>query len=579
MRGRRVVLIGGAVVAAVAGTLVVFFACGRAPLPEAEPLPDLFADVTAGSGIDFTYRNGEDVTPPHLSILESLGGGGAALDYDGDGRLDLFFTGGGHFGGAGGKQILGHPCRLYRNLGDFKFAAVGSDVLPEPAGGWFYSHGAAAADYDRDGWPDLLVTGWRRVILFHNQPDGRGGRRFADVTASVGLDAGVTWATSAAWADLDGDGYPDLYVCQYVDWSFDNHPTCSYDGKTPDVCPPKTFNGLPHKLYRNVKGERFEDVSREAGLHAGGEKSSNGLGVVVADLDGDRKPDVYVANDSVAKFLYLNASEPGKVRLTEQAMAAGVAMDAGGQPNGSMGVDVGDPEGTGQPALWVTNYENELHAVYRNQSRPGHPRFVFASEPAGVAALGKKFVGWGTGFADLDHDGWEDLVIANGHAVRYPLGAPRRQRAVLLLNDRGKFSEQSARGGVYFRQPHPGRGVVLADLDDDGRVDAAVSHVNEPVALLRNVAPPGNHWLGVELRGKGHADVVGTRVTVEAGGRTQTRFAKGGGSYASSGDRRLVFGLGPAERVEKLTVFWPDGSKQEWADPAVDRYHTASHTP
>jgi hypothetical protein len=339
------------------------------------------------------------------------------------------------------------------------------------------------------------------------------------------------------------------------------------------------FRGLPHKLYHNAGGKRFEDVSRDAGLHPGGEKASNGLGVVIADLDGDGKPDVYVANDSVPKFLYLNQSDAGKIKLTETAMAAGVAMDGGGQPNGSMGVDVGDPEGTGKPALWVTNYENEVHAVYRNLSRPGAPRFAFASETVGVAALGKKFVGWGTGFVDLDLDGWEDLVVANGHAVRYPVGAPRRQRAVLLKNESGKFVEQSDRGGVYFQQPHPGRGVVLADLNDDGRVDAAVSHVNEPLAVLRNVAPPGNHWLGVKLLGKDHADVVGAVVALEAGGRRQTRFAKGGGSFASSGDRRLVFGLGTAERVERLTVTWPDGTKQEWTDPPVDGYRTLAQSP
>jgi hypothetical protein len=190
-----------------------------------------------------------------------------------------------------------------------------------------------------------------------------------------------------------------------------------------------------------------------------------------------------------------------------------------------------------------------------------------------VTALGKKYVGWGTGFADFDRNGWEDLIVANGHAVRFPVGAPRRQRPVLLLNGGGRFTDESAHGGGYFAEPRSGRGLILADLDDDGRVDAVVCHVNEPVTVLQNVAPADTHWLGVELRGKAHADAVGARVLLEAGGRTQVRFAKGGGSYASSGDRRLLFGLADVGRVDKLTVLWPDGTKQEWTDPPADRYH------
>jgi hypothetical protein len=540
--------------------------------------PEFFEDATAASGIDFAYRNGEEI--PHLSILESLGGGVAAFDFDGDGLLDLYLPGGGYYGGPDKKQIFGHAGRLYRNTGNIKFQDVTAAAgLAKLAGGndWFYSHAAVAGDYDRDGWPDLLVTGWGRIALFHNESDGQGGRRFVDVSGSAGLSKGIQWATSAAWADFDGDGLADLFVCQYVDWSFANHPDCNYDGKTPDVCPPKKFKGLKSRIYRNLGGGRFEDVSESAGLLPGGDQTSKSLGVVVVDVNGDGKPDVYVANDTVANFLYVNQSAKGSIKFVEQGMLAGVALDGGGSPNGSMGVDAGDPELTGRPAIWVTNYENEFHALYRNQSNGARASFVFATQASGVGAIGQKFVGWGTGFIDFDHDGREDLFIANGHAIRYPTTASRDQKPVLFLNRDGKFKDVSSRGGGYFQSPHLSRGIALADFDNDGRTDVAISQLNQPVSLLRNVLPSGGrHWLGIDLVGKDHADIVGAKASLEVNGKTQTRFAKGGGSYAATPDRRFVFGLGTAEKFARLTVTWPDGSKQEWTDLPIDRYHVIS---
>jgi hypothetical protein len=570
------------------------------------PGPALFEEVAASSGINFTYRNGEEVRPPHLSILESLGGGVALLDYDGDGFLDIFVTGGGYFAGPDKKEIRGHPCKLYKNLGNGKFKDVTHEAgLDSLARGqpWFYSHAAAVADYDRDGWPDLLVTGWGRIALFRNVPNGKGGRCFVDVSAKAGLDKGITWATSAAWADLDGDGWPDLYVCQYVDWSWDNNPKCNYDGKTPDVCPPKKFQGLPHKVYRNESdgqgGRRFVDVSNEAGLRMPrtpadyqrlthlsaraknelreadkAKEFGKGLGVLIVDVNLDGKPDIFVANDTVAKFLYINQSSVGHIRLKEQGTLAGVALDGDGNANGSMGLDAGDPDGSGLPALWVTNYENELHALYKNQSTRDHVIFLFNTPASGIGAIGQKYVGWGTGFVDIDHHGWEDLFIANGHAIRYPTSAARRQKPVLLRNQNGRFKDITNQGGPYFQQPHLARGVALGDLDNRGKIDLVVSHLNEPVAVLHNVAKEGNHWLGVDLVGEGNADIVGARVILNAGGRKQTRFAKGGGSYASCPDQRAVFGLGKTGRIDKATVIWPNGRQQEWTGLDVDSYHT-----
>jgi hypothetical protein len=544
-----------------------------APDPDLEG-PDLFAEVPAAAGINHTYRNGED-TSPHLSILESLGGGVVLIDFDGDGLLDVFLPGGGFFDGPDKKQIKGHPCKLFKNVGGWKFVDVTKEVgLDTLADGqpWFYTHAGAVGDYDRDGWPDLLVTGWGRVALFHNVPDGKGGRKFVDVSAEAGLDKGITWATSAAWADFDGDGWPDLYVCQYVNWSFANHPQCNYDGKTPDVCPPKQFLGLPHKVFRNNTNGTFTDVSDEAGLEKGG-KGSKGLGVIAVDVNLDGKPDVYVANDTVPNFLYVNHSTPGKIRFSEEALIAGVALDGSGQPTGSMGLDAGDPEGSGKPSLWVTNYENELHALYHNECTKDNIFFLFYTQASGIAAIGQKYVGWGTGFFDIDHHGWEDLFIAHGHAIRFPTGTTRRQVPALLRNRNGKYKEITKRGGPYFREPHLARGAALGDLDNDGKVDVVVSHINEPVAVLRNTATGPYHWLGVQLAGAKNADVVGARVILEAGGRKQTRFARGGGSYTSSSDRRFVFGLGDSDRFDKLTVIWPDGTQQEWSDLGLDHYY------
>ena len=240
-----------------------------------------------------------------------------------------------------------------------------------------------------------------------------------------------------------------------------------------------------------------------------------------------------------------------------------------------MGVDAADYDGSGRPSLFVTNYENELHALYRNECQGDSILFQYASTTAGIVSLGQSTVGWGAGFLDLDHHGWEDLFIATGHAIRYPprSGSDPRQRPILLRNQGGKFTNISHEGGPYFHTAHLARGVALGDLDDDGRADLVISHLNEPVVLLRNESATDNHWLGAELVGRKNADVVGARLILECGQRKQTRFAKGGGSYASSGDRRHVFGLGQATKIDRLTVVWPNGARQHWDDLMIDQYH------
>jgi enediyne biosynthesis protein E4 len=551
---------------------VLIASCGGWPRGAAPTTPvavesPYFRDVTADSGIDQTYHNGEEAG--HLAILESLGGGVALIDFDGDGLLDVFLPGGGSFGGADGKEILGRRSKLFRNQGGGKFRDVTAEVgLDRPL---FYTHGAAVADYDCDGWSDLLVTGWGRLVLYHNEPAPGGGRHFVEVTLKAGL-TDTLWSTSAAWADLDGDGFPDLYVCHYVDWSFANHPRCSYAGAgQPDVCPPSQFNALPHLLYRNNGDGTFTDVSEKAGLYAGGAKDKGkGLGVLACDLDGDGRVDLYVANDTTDKLLYVNR---GGMKFEERGLRAGAARDDRGVANGSMGLAVGDPDGSGRPSLFVTNYQNELHGLYRND---GGGMFTYQTQASGVAAIGRQFVGFGTAFADLDLDGWEDVLISNGHVIHHPVGTTVAQEPVLLRNTgKGRFAIASDRGGLYFRSPHRGRGLVVGDLENRGRLDVVISHVNEPAVLLRNEVAGAGHWLGIELQGEGRRDVVGARVTLEADGRTLSRFAYGGGSYLSSGDRRLLFGLGTADHVGKVVVDWPSGEprRQTWDGLAVDRYH------
>jgi hypothetical protein len=539
-------------------------ACSSKPQPPSPPAaeeattgPPPFRDATADSGIAFTYRNGEEAG--NFAIIESLGGGVALIDYDGDGLLDVFLPGGGYYDG---KSVLGHPCKLYRNRGGFKFedvsSAVGLDKISFP-----YSHGAAAFDYDRDGWPDLLVTGYNRLVLLHNEPDGKGRRRFADVTKSAGLTEEL-WSTSAAWGDLDGDGYPEIYVSHYGDWGFEsNHPTdCTYDSKTRDVCAPRRFQPLPHTLYRNNRDGTFTDVTDRVKLR----KDGRGIGALLVDVDGDARPDIYATNDTDDNFLYLNRSTPAGLALEEVGLFAGVARDDRGIANGSMGVDAGDFNRSGWASLFVTNYENELPALYKNRTEKGQVQFTYDSLGSGVGAVGGRYVSWGTGFFDCDLDGWEDVLIVSGHAIRFPTKIDRRQRPVLLRNEGGKFKPAAADGWPYLGEPHNARGAAFGDLDNDGRVDVVVSHLNEPVVVLRNDSPTaGRNWVGVRLLGKNGADVVGARVVLESASGRQTRFAKGGGSYASTNDPRLHFGLGTDSRIEKVTVYWPSGKTQEVA--------------
>lgn len=486
-----------------------------------------FVDVSSLSGVTFTYRNGEETG--HFAILESLGGGVVLLDFDLDGHMDLFFPGGGEL--AVKQEVRGRSPGLFRNEGNWHFTKVTRQAGVEFAR--YYSHGGSVGDYDNDGFPDVLITGYGGVLLFHNQGDGT----FEEVAESSELNDHL-WSSSAGWGDLDHDGDLDLYIAHYVNWSFSNHPLCKGPGVEPrDVCPPRDFEPLPDVYYLNNGDGTFRDASEETGLR----KDGKGLGVLMADLDLDGNLDVYVANDTVSNFFYRN---DGTGHLVEEGLMSGTSLSDRGVPDGSMGVDLGDYNLDGLPDLWVSNYERESFALYRNA---GKGFFRHASQATGVTAVGSFFVGWGTVFFDFDRDGDEDVFVSNGHVIRFPQNAPLNQMPLLFENrDSERFENVAPAAGSYMNSPHMGRGVARGDMDIDGDQDLIVSHTNEQVALLSNESKNNNHWIALSLVGiKSNRDAVGSFVRLLSGdGRQQTRQVKSGSSYASSNSNLIYFGLG-----------------------------------
>ncbi|HEX6986472.1 MAG TPA: CRTAC1 family protein, partial [Planctomycetaceae bacterium] len=536
----------------------------------AEPPPETlirFEDRTREAGVDFIYRSGEEAG--HFSILESLGGGAGLIDFDLDGAPDLVLPGGGEYGP--GPTIRGLPPALYRNLGSWRYVEVAGPAGLRSAP--YYSHGPAVADYDADGFPDLVITGYGGLVLFRNQGDGT----FVEETAAAGMTDGL-WSSSAAWGDFDGDANLDLYVAHYVDWSFDNHPFCPGPTReTRDICSPRRFQPLPDTLYVSNGDGTFRDASDEAGLRVGKgpEDHGKGLGVVTADLDLDGDLDVYVTNDTVPNFLYRN---DGAGRFEEVALMSGTALSDRGVPDGSMGVDVGDFNLDGRPDIWVANYERESIALYRNE---GNGFYQHTSQATGVTAVGGLFVGWGTVFCDFDRDGDQDTFVSNGHVIRFPDNATIEQLPLLFENKEGRrFVNVAPAAGEYMTSRHRGRGVAMGDLDGDGRVDLVSSRVDQPAVLLANASRDGHHWLGVRLIGtRSPRDPIGAVVRVRTARGTQMRQFVGGGSYASTNDRRLYLGLGTEGRVERLEIDWPSGARQVVENVPADAVVTVREIP
>lgn len=516
---------------------------------------DWFEDVTSRSGVNWKYRTGCEAR--YYTLLESVGGGVALIDYDVDGDLDLFLTGGGQMT-APPVTVRGLDCALFRNDGDWSFADVTESLGLKST--QLYTHGATFGDYDRDGYPDLLVTGYGGCRLLHN----RAGQRFEEVPLPQSWTQ-KKWFTSVAFGDFDRDGWVDLFAVCYADWQGTNDICFQLqaEGQRRDACAPTQYPGQQSVLFRNQGDGSFEDVSQTAGVLP----TKRSLGIVTADLDGDGWLDWFVANDVNENQLYWGRDE---FPFEEGGVLAGVAFSETGERDGSMGTDIADVDGDGVLDLFIANYAGQDNVLARGIGDRG---FLNITKAYGLAAPSRRWVKFASLFADFDLDGWLDLFVANGHVLYEAPEAPFLQPAQLFRNLNGqKFEEVSAQGGPYFDVPHGGRGAAVGDLDNDGAPDLVIVEQDAPVRILRNRHQPKN-WVRLTLLGQASGrDPVGAEVRLQHSGRLMVRTICGGGSYLSQSDPRILFALDADHPVE-VTVVWPGGKREVFSGLSLRQTH------